>query len=304
MSKNILLLINPKSRTGSTGAEQLESMLIEAGHKLIKPLENEDWKKFVSENRDKADIVLLGGGDGTVNYVLPVLVETQLPFVLFPLGTANLLARSFNIKADAKEVLEIINSGVPIQIDLGKVNGIYFINVCGLGVSTEVNKSVPSKLKKAAGPFSFWIHGARVLNHLNPFKIKMTVDDETPVTIKTWQVTICNGKKYAAWMTIEPNAAYDDGKLRCLSTEIGQWWEGLRLLPCYIKGTYKEDLDISFRSGKKIKIESKKPISIDVDGDVQTSTPALFEVHSKALKIILPPSTIQTEEAPISRIVN
>lgn len=89
-------------------------------------------------------------------------------------------------------------------------------------------------------------------------------------------------------MTIQPDASYDDGQLRLLSTEISKWWEGLKLLPSYMKGNYKDDMDVNFKAGRKIRIETKKPLSIDVDGDVQTSTPALFEVKTKAMKIILP----------------
>lgn len=297
--KKILLLINPKARNGSAGAEQLMTALAEAGHEVVRPAQDDDCRKFILEHKDEVDLVLVGGGDGTINYVLSALVSSQLPLLVYPMGTANLLARSFDIKADIAELIEVTKTGVSVPIDLGMVNGIYFINVCGLGISTEVNKSVPSELKKMAGPFSFWIQGMKLFRQLEPFRITMTVDEHPPVTTKTWQITICNGRKYAAWMTIQPDASYDDGMLRCLSTEITKWWEGFRLLPSYLKGTYSEDLDVSFRAGKKIKIESKKPLSIDVDGDVQTTTPAVFEVKSKVLNIILPPVVIATEETPV-----
>lgn len=298
--KKILLIVNPKARSGSTSKEELESALIKAGHTLIQPNPSDDCRDFISKHKDDVDVVVVGGGDGTINYVLPAMVESQLPLVVFPLGTANLLARSFNIKADITELLDTTRTGVAVPIDLGMVNGIYFINVCGLGISTEVNKSVPAELKKRTGPLSFWIQGLKLIRHLEPFRIKITVDNEQPINTRTWQITICNGRKYAAWMTIQPDASYDDGMLRCLSTEISKWWEGFRLLPSYVRGTYSENLDVSFKAGKKIRIESRKPLSIDVDGDVQTTTPATFEVCSKVLNIILPPVVIATEETPIS----
>lgn len=303
-TKTILLLINPKARSGAARSEEVTSALQEEGHNVIQPSADEDVRKFILRHQDEVNLVLVGGGDGTINYVLSALVESQLPLIIFPMGTANLFARSFNIKADIEQLLEVTRTGVPVPIDLGIVNGIYFINVCGLGISTEVNKSVPAELKKVTGPFSFWIQGLRLIRHLNPFKIILTIDDQKPLTVRTWQITICNGRKYAAWMTIQPEASYDDNKLRCLSTEITKWWQVFLLLPSYIRGTYKENLDVSFKTGKKIKIESKTPLAIDVDGDVQTTTPAVFEVRSKVINIILPPVTIATEGTPISEIAS
>lgn len=242
---------------------------------------------LIKRYQSEADVVVVGGGDGTINHTLPALVETKLPLVVFPMGTANLLARSLNINPGLDSLMATLKSGREKVIDLGMVNGIYFINVCGLGISTEVNQQVSPTLKKLTGPFSFWLTGLKISNTLKPFKMKLTVDDQKPVERKTWQITICNGKKYAAWMTIEPQASYDDHLLRCLSTEIKQWWQGFRLLPCYIKGKYHDDLDVNFLRGKKILIETKKPLSIDVDGDVQTKTPATFEVKEAALKLLV-----------------
>lgn len=261
---------------------------------------HQDVREFIRQHQKDVDLVLVGGGDGTINYMLSALVESHLPFIIFPMGTANLFARSFDIKADIDQLLEVTRTGVSVPIDLGVVNGIYFINVCGLGISTQVNKSIPPTLKKMTGAFSFWIQGVRLVRHLNPFKIKMTIDDQPPEIVRTWQITICNGKKYAAWMTIQPDASYDDDKLRCLSTEITKWWQLFLLLPSYLKGTYRKNMNVSFKTGKKIKIESKRPLAIDVDGDVQTTTPAVFEVKSKVLNIILPPVAIAMEETPIS----
>lgn len=300
--KRILLLINPKARSGSNDPEKIKASLENAGHNVLLPTEN-DFRKSIMSQKNNIDIVVVGGGDGSINYVLPALVETQLPLVVYPLGTANLLARSFGIKADVDELLEIVSNGDAAPIDLGMVNGIYFINVCGLGVSTEVNRSVSPELKKKTGALSFWLTGLKLIKRFEPFKIRITVDDQQPINSHTWQITICNGRKYAAWMTIQPDASYDDGKLRLLSTEISKWWEGLKLLPCYMKGNYKEDLDVNFKAGRKIKVETRKPLSIDVDGDVQTSTPALFEVKTKAMKIILPKlKSTDPSSLPLSKL--
>jgi diacylglycerol kinase (ATP) len=289
--KKILLLINPHARTGDGIFEEINEAILSEGHELIQLSAQElqeDFNTIIKRYSPSIDLVVIGGGDGTVNYLLPSLMETKLPFIVYPLGTANLLAKSFNIEGKLNSLLDLIDHGNTVTVDLGKVNGKLFINVAGLGISTEVNKKLPSNLKKFTGKFSFWIMGFKLRKSLRPFKINLSADDKLPIFTKTWQITVCNGRTYGNWMTIHPDAAYDDNTLYCLSTEVKRWWEGIRLLPSYLRGDYRELHEVTFLKGKKIKIESKKPLNIDVDGDVQTCTPALFEVVPQAVRMVIP----------------
>lgn len=301
--KKILLLINPNSRTGEGIFSQIKEAIQSRGHSLAELSQDEhheDFNTLVKKYADSVDLVIIGGGDGSVNYLLSSLVETKVPFIVYPLGTANLLAKSFNIEGNIDALLDLIDNGNTVTLDLGKVNGKLFINVAGLGISTEVNKKLPSKLKKFTGKFSFWIMGFKLRKSLKPFKITLSADDKLPIFTKTWQITVCNGRTYANWMTIDPEATYDDETLYCLSTEVNKWWKGIKLLPSYLKGEYRHLHEVTFLKGRKIKIESKKPLNIDVDGDVQTCTPAIFEVVPQAIRMVIP-TEIQ-EDIPLNTI--
>lgn len=299
--KKILLLVNPNARSGLGAFHDLEAALKSAGHSVV-PLKAQDNKRdfrsLIFEYEKEIDLVIIGGGDGSINYTLPALIKTKLPLIVYPLGTANLLARSFNLKANPENLVELIQDGVTVPIDLGQVNDIPFINVCGLGISTEVNRKISKRLKKLTGPFSFWIMGLRLMRSLKPYKMKITVDNHEPRIMRAWQITICNGRKYGAWMTIEPEASYNDQLLHCLSTEVSRFWQGIKLLPSYIKGTYKDHHEVNLLKGKKILVESKRNLQIDVDGDVQTQTPARFEVLPGALKLVIPRECLH-DESPI-----
>ena len=300
--KNILLLVNPHARSGAGAYQSISEALKKAGHRVVKLSEEEragNSQDLIQKYYENVDLVIIGGGDGSINHVLNALVKTKVPLLIYPLGTANLLARSFNIKPDVEELLENIKTGVEVKIDLGSVNDIYFINVCGLGISTEVNSKVSKTLKKLTGPLSFWITGLLLLRKLKPFRMKLCIDDQIPKEIRTWQLTVCNGRKYGAWMTIEPNASYDDGVLHCLSTEVTKTWQAFKLLPSYIKGSYKEDHEVNLLTAHKIEVSSKRPLKIDVDGDVQTKTPAVFEVHREAMKLIVPKEAL-SDSSPVN----
>lgn len=290
--KKILLLINPHSRTGEGNFSTLREILEAHGHSLHLLTKSElklDFNDLIRKYAPAVDLVVIGGGDGSVNFLLPALTETKVPFIVYPLGTANLLAKSFQIAGTPEALIELIDHGPTVSIDLGRVNDKLFINVCGLGISTEVNKKLPKTLKKVTGKFSFWLMGLRLRKTLRPFKISLSADDRLPVFTKTWQITVCNGRTYGNWMTIHPDASYDDGTLYCLSTEVKRWWQGIKLLPSYLKGDYRQLHEVTFLKGKRIRIDSRKPLNIDVDGDVKTCTPAIFEVVPNAVRMVIPP---------------
>lgn len=288
--KRVLLLINPKARSGTLEREKLEDALRKSQHQLIELTSEEktlDFNELIRKYQHQVDVVVVGGGDGTVNHVLPALVETQLPLIVFPLGTANLLARSFDLKSDTNEVVQLIKDGKEVWLDLGQVNGHYFINVAGIGVSTKVNANLPKDLKKKTGPFSFWIWGLKKIKELRPFSAFISVNGQRAKKTKTWQLTVCNGRHYGNWMTIKSDATYQDQKLHCLSTEVNKIWKGLFLIRSYLKGEYREKQKVTCFEGREIRIETHKPHPIDVDGDVKTATPAIFKVVPQAIRIRL-----------------
>lgn len=230
---------------------------------------------------------MIGGGDGSVNKSLPALVKTQLPLLVFPLGTANNLARSFSLPNTVPESLELLDKGEVIFVDLGVVNDIYFVNVAGMGLSTEINHQVPKWFKRYFGVFAFIFTAFQLARKARPFTATITTDEKT-VQSRSWQISVCNGKYYGSGLKIKDTATMTDEKLHCLSTEVVKWWHGLKLIPAFMKGKYSREDDVTLLSGKSILIETKRPHKVDVDGDIKTSTPAKFSVVPKKLRLIVP----------------
>lgn len=289
----VLLFINPNSRSGKLVKEQILKELVSMGHEVLNPDNHEtnlDPNEIILKYRAQAQVVIVGGGDGSVNLVLPALKETKIPLLVIPLGTANNLARHFSMPSDFKENLALLASGEIVEIDLGEVNRILFVNVAGLGLSTEVNRRVSKNLKKHLGVFAFMLTAFQLVLKMNPFRATITTDN-IPMPTKSWQISICNGKHYGAGMTIKHNATLEDGKLHCLSTEVKKWWKGFLLIKSFMTGRYKKEQDITLVSGSEIKVETRRKFYIDVDGDIKTSTPAVFKVLPRSLKLIIPETT-------------
>jgi diacylglycerol kinase (ATP) len=296
--KKVLVLINHKSRSGRLHLETVTKYLSERGVEVLNQADHEsdtDPNEIILKHRSEADFVIVGGGDGTVNKVLPSLKETQIPMLLLPFGTANNLARTFMIPNDIEACLSLIEKNVIQEVDLGVVNGILFVNVAGLGLSTEVNRKASSWMKRHLGVLAFVITAFQLVTKMKPFRAHITHDKKECQT-KSWQISICNGRHYGAGMTIKDDATLEDGILHGLTTEVKHWWEGLYLIPAFMSGKYKKEHEVTLVSGKEITIETKKKFYIDVDGDIQTHTPAKFSVIPRALKLLVNPESVAAPE--------
>lgn len=287
----ILLFINPRARNGAAFRDEVIHALKEQNCIILNEdthTNDDDPNEIILKYKNEANAVIIGGGDGSVNYSLSSLSATKIPLLVLPLGTANNLARHFNMPSELEKNLLLLRNGKIIDVDLGEVNKILFVNVAGLGLSTEVNLSVSKKLKKHLGVFAFILTAIQLATKMNPFRATITTDKKIAVPTKSWQISVCNGKHYGSGMTIKHDATLDDGKLHILSTEVKKWWNGFFLIKSFMTGHYKKDQEITLLSAKEIKIETRRKFNIDVDGDIKTSTPAIFRVIPKALKLIIP----------------
>ncbi len=287
----VLLFINPASRRAAQLQEEILAELRSAGHEILNndtgagPV---DPNQIILKYADVADAVIVAGGDGSVNLVLPALRDTRLSLLVIPCGTANNLARHYGIPCDVKGLVELLPHGKVVEIDLGYVNEIPFVNVAGLGLSTEVNRKVTKRQKQHFGAFAFVLTALQLARRMNPFRAVITTDDNVSLATKSWQISVCNGKHYGAGMTIKHNASLQDGKLHCLSTEVNRWWKALLLIRSFFTGRYRSEEGLTLVAGRELRIETRRRFHIDVDGDIKTTTPATFSVLPRALKLIVP----------------
>lgn len=283
-----LVLVNPAASRANGHTRILEALhqtplsVIAAGEK-----NPENFPTILRRFQDSIDCVIVGGGDGTVNTILPTALETGVPIAVLPLGTANNLARTLGISYDLQENCNAIANGVQTKVDIGFANGIPFLNVAGIGLSTYINKYVPSKLKRRWGPLAYGIAGMKIARRTHPFSAEIRHEGQR-LHVKSLQITICNGRYYGAGMTIDEHATITDGLLHLCSTEVETWFEGLKLLPRMWKGRYGTVCGVRLLHAPRIEIHTRRPMSVDTDGEVLTRTPLTLEVKARALSMIVP----------------
>jgi YegS/Rv2252/BmrU family lipid kinase len=284
--RRALLLVNPASRRGREAKEAAAGLL---GQKfsLVQPSgENPaNFPEIIRRFAGKVEVVILGGGDGTIRSCLRALHETGSVLGVLPMGTANNLARNLGIPASWEEACETLTSGEESTIDLGKVNDRLFLNVAGLGLSTEINRTIRADLKKKWGMLGYAMAALRVLRWARQFTAEIECEG-TKRNVRALQITVCNGRHFGAGLTIHPEAKIDDERLDLCAFEVEHWWEPLRMAAALRKGKHLDLRGVELLQGKTMTIRTRRRMWIDTDGEVITQTPAVFGVLPNALKVV------------------
>ncbi|AFY34002.1 lipid kinase [Calothrix sp. PCC 7507] len=291
MCARALLLINRHARQG-------QKRLLEAMHYLEKldldlieeSVNNPDHlAETILNYQHQVDLVIIGGGDGTLNAAVDALVDTQLPLGILPLGTANDLARTLGIPNSLPEACKIIAQGEQRRIDLGWVNGKHFFNVASMGLSVKITQRLTKEVKRRWGIFAYIATALQVILEARPFGVEIRFNGES-VRAHTVQIAVGNGRYYGGGMAVAPDATIDDQRLDLYSLEIEHWWQIIPLLPGMQHGRHIHSQRVRNLHGKEFEVYTRKPRPINTDGEITTYTPAKFRVVPKAVAVLVPPS--------------
>ena len=294
MSQRALLLVNPHARQGEAARSQVIQQLQQQGFELVEE-SGEDPQRFpdlIRHYHQEINLVIIGGGDGSVNAAVPGLLDTNLPLGILPLGTANNLARTLKIPPSVSEACHIIAEGQVQRIDLGWVNGHYFLNIASLGLSAEINQRVTKDLKRRWGVLAYMATGLQVIWQVRPFGVEIQWNNQS-IQVKTLQITVANGRYYGSGLVIADDATIDDERLDLHSLEIQHWWEILPLIPSAMRGKSVIGRGVRTIEAKEFNLYTKTPYPINTDGERTTKTPAQFRVLPHRLSVFIPSSIKQ-----------
>lgn len=303
--RRALFIVNPNARNGRKSVATVRQVLEDGGLTLVDaaPAQGENLSDVIRRMSKACDLVIVGGGDGTLNSAAAGLVETGLPLGVLPLGTANDFARTIGIPPDAHEAAKLILSATPRPIDLGEVNGHLFFNVASIGFSAELASELSEKAKKRWGKLGYAIVAARLLARSRLFTAYVEHDGSVE-EIRTMQVSVGNGRHYGGGMTVEETATADDGRLDFYSLEVDHWWRLLTLLPSLRKGTQGKWDDVRAFQTTEVTIKTSRPRAVNTDGDLTTWTPAYFRIREKAIHVFAPLDKQQGLLTPIETEVS
>lgn len=291
MKKKIFLIVNPTSGGGKAKkAIPKIKKFFEKKNLLVKVYETKKPKDAIKASkkaRKKYAVVVAMGGDGTINEVANGLANSKARFGIIPFGTENVLAKEFKIPFAPIKAAELIIKGKAKKLDLGKAKNRHFVMMAGIGFDAHVASKVRPVLKKLTGSVAYPITALRELLKYKPSEIIVKVDGRK---YKGYFVIVGNTRYYGGKLEVTPLAKADDGFLDVCILKRKEVYELLKVILGIVTKKHLTLKQIAYYKGKKIRIESKKPVLIHVDCELIGTTPVNIEICPKALNLICIPN--------------
>ena len=148
------------------------------------------------------------GGDGTVNMVASLLVNTKIALGILPLGSGNGLARSNGIPMDLVKALDVIVKGRTEVIDSGTINGHPFFCTAGIGFDALIAHKFAESTKR--GFVTYFKTSVSEFFKYKPFTYAINVDEKI-IKTSAFLITIANAGQWGNDVYIAPAAKLNDG---------------------------------------------------------------------------------------------
>jgi YegS/Rv2252/BmrU family lipid kinase len=286
-----LLIINRQSRTGSADLSATIKFLEQHGLSVLERQFDraEEIAEAIRGDCKNVDLVIVAGGDGTMNAAVDALVECGLPLGILPTGTGNDLARTLGIPTTLVEAAAVITGGRRHTIDLGRVNGKHFFNVASIGLSAELTRHHTVERKRRLWLLAYVLSVRDAYRQTRPFRARIVCDGKT-LRVRAIQISIGNGRHYGGGMTIAEDAAIDDGWLDVYCLKPLSFWRLLILFPALRRGRLRRQQSVAVMRGRKVEVTTRRAMPVSTDGEITTRTPARFEVVPRALSVLVPAS--------------
>jgi diacylglycerol kinase (ATP) len=247
-----------------------------------------------SADPNRYDMLVVAGGDGTINEVVNGLSGARLPLAIIPLGTANVLAAEIGLATDPRSVARTIALGRPRPISVGVANGRRFLLMAGTGFDAHVVQNVDLALKRRIGKGAY---GISILRQLCAFAFP-----EYVVTIE--------GRSWRAASVLVANAHYYGGRFVCApaadlcapTLEVGMFERRGRLSVigyaiAMLFGRLPRLKSYRIVSADKVHIGGGSDEPVQADGDIIAHLDVTIEVVPEALYLVYPPSAAETAGA-------
>lgn len=229
-----------------------------------------------------ADVVVAAGGDGTLNEVVNGLDGYDTPLGVLPLGTANDFARQAGIPADADHAMDVILQRNPVRMDSASLNGRRFLNVSTAGLGAEATAETPAEAKEALGPFAYAISGLRKLadfeSHHAVFR-----GGEYVVDCDFMMFAVGSAAATGGGSLVTPHASTTDGLLDlCIVSRMNRR-DFVRTAMRVRRGEHVGDEGVHYVRLPEFTVESARPISVNVDGEVSNSARLHYRARPRDL---------------------
>lgn len=243
--------------------------------------------RAIAERGD--ELLIVGGGDGTVSAAASALVGTDTRLGVLPLGTLNHFARDLGIPADFNEAAKLIAARKDRRVDVAEMNGRIFINNSAIGLYPLMvrDRDLQQKLLGRSKRLAMLVASVRALVRFKHHRLTLTVNDEK-ARVETPLLFVGNNDYRLDFAAAGERENLDDGQLFVLvmrkNSRFGLIAASIRAL---FDRSRKEDM-ATLDSVERLRVDSRRSsLAVSLDGEVVRAEPPLdYKIRKKALRVI------------------
>jgi len=295
MEKRIEVILN--SKAGSAAADDLADTVARLFQDNgLSPVIHrvhgaEIGKKAVEAAQGDADIIVAGGGDGTICGVATQVSKYNKVLGVLPLGTLNHFSKDLGVPQDLGKAVAAIANGKEITVDLGSINGEIFVNNSSIGLYPHIVKERESqqhRLGRSKWHAAFWalLHTLRA----TPVVEVRTVVQGREFVERTPFLFIGNNVYDMDLFSIGTRTKMDEGNLFVYALTDGSRFGVVRSMTKLLTGRAKRGEDFRTINIDSITLSThRKKISVARDGEVGfMKTPLEYKIIPRALRVLVP----------------
>ncbi|MDQ1392862.1 MAG: hypothetical protein QOF30_1839 [Acidimicrobiaceae bacterium] len=235
-----------------------------------------------------ADLLLLWGGDGTVQRCIDEVAGADVVVAIIPAGTANLLATNLGVPHDLAAAVDIALYGARRRLDVGVVNGERFAVMAGAGFDAIMMQEADGGLKDRFGRLAYVWTGARA-TQAEPVKMSIKVDGTPWFKDKATCLLLGNMGTLSGGLTAFPQARPDDGQLEIGVVTAEGPVEWARVLTRLATGHAERSKLVRTTRGRKVDVKLGRAMPYELDGGARPAKKRLqAKIKPGAITVCVP----------------
>ena len=238
------------------------------------------------------DVVVMGGGDGTISAGAGGLADTGKPMGVLPLGTLNHFARDLCIPGGIEDAVRNVAEGIVREVDLGEANGRIFVNNSSIGLYPAAVSLRDAWMERQS--MHKWVAmGRAALATLREFPVvRVTLRvEEGGVNLTTPMVFIGNNRYDTRLFSLGKRPALDEGALWVYLARDAGRFRFVRLALRALVGRLDDSRDFQGLALEQMVVEDRRRrlLRVAFDGEVgHVSPPLRYRIRPRALRVIVP----------------
>ncbi|MEL6249015.1 MAG: YegS/Rv2252/BmrU family lipid kinase [Cyanobacteria bacterium J06648_16] len=296
MRPNVHLIFNPVSGQGNAELDlaQVRSHLEPAFELTVFETSPErDANTLAAQSVEQGvDLVVVSGGDGTINAAAEAMIQSPVPLAIIPRGTANAVASCLGISTDLDQACQVILDGDVRDVDTARCNGRPMVLLAGIGLEADVIENVPRERKDRLGVLAYIMAGLQQLSDLPSFDVTLETKDKV-ISVQAAAITVANMAPPTSILAQGPaRVSADDGLLDItifapagVGSTIAASYE---LLRSAMSGEATQRDDVGFIRSESVTIATDPPQKVVLDGELCGETPVEVVCVPKGLRLVVP----------------